>query len=251
MASSSSSEEEEDQKLAQIAHHVNEMLVLLGEDPTRDGLLKTPSRVAKSMRFLTSGMNRPASEVVNDALFAETSDEMVLVRDIDIFSLCEHHMLPFMGKVHVAYVPNGQVIGLSKLARIAELFGRRLQVQERLTAQIANALQEALAPRGVAVVMECTHMCMAMRGVQKTGATTISSCMLGDFKGDARLRSELLQLIGMPSLSHRSGSHGVSMSATSSSSSSSSSSSCAPPPPTRTRTARVPSFPTKAPTAKM
>ena len=194
MASSSS----EDQKLAQIAHHVNEMLVLLGEDPTRDGLLKTPSRVAKSMRFLTSGMNRPASEVVNDALFAETSDEMVLVRDIDIFSLCEHHMLPFHGKVHVAYVPDGRVVGLSKLARLSDLFSRRLQVQERLTAQIAGALMAELAPLGVAVVMECSHMCMAMRGVRTQGASTVTSCMLGDFKTNAGLRAELFQALAMP-----------------------------------------------------
>jgi GTP cyclohydrolase I len=160
--------------------------------------MKTPTRVAKSLQFLTSGMGGDAAHVIGDAFFAETSDELVLVRDITVHSLCEHHMLPFHGKVHVAYVPDGRVVGLSKLARLSELFSRRLQVQERLTQQIADALMAELAPRGVAVVMECAHMCMAMRGVQKPGATTVTSCMLGTFKVDPHLRAELFQQLALP-----------------------------------------------------
>ena len=196
-------------KTEQMAHHVSELLKLLGEDPSRSGLLKTPQRVAKSLQFLTSGMEGEPAQVIGDAFFAETSDELVLVRDITVHSLCEHHMLPFHGKVHVAYVPDGRVVGLSKLARLSDLFSRRLQVQERLTQQIADALMAELAPRGVAVVMECAHMCMAMRGVQKPGATTLTSCMLGSFKEDPQLRSELFQQLNLPVAASRSSSSSV------------------------------------------
>jgi len=204
LSTSSGSDAQTIAKTEQMAHHVSELLKLLGEDPTRSGLLKTPQRVAKSLQFLTSGMEGEPAQVIGDAFFAETSDELVLVRDITVHSLCEHHMLPFHGKVHVAYVPDGRVVGLSKLARLSDLFSRRLQVQERLTQQIADALMAELAPRGVAVVMECAHMCMAMRGVQKAGATTLTSCMLGAFKDDPQLRSELFQQLNLPVAASRS-----------------------------------------------
>jgi GTP cyclohydrolase I len=173
---------------------VHRQLELLGEDAERDGLLRTPHRVAESLRWLTRGYEMSVEDVVNGAVFEEAHENMVLVRDIEVYSLCEHHMLPFFGRAHVAYVPDGRIIGLSKLPRIVEVFARRLQVQERLTDQIADAVDEALAPRGVGVVLECEHLCMMMRGVEKQNSRTISSALRGVFRDDARTRDEFLRL---------------------------------------------------------
>ena len=174
---------------------VSQLLTSLGEDPQRDGLLRTPSRVAKSLSFLTSGYWESAKEVVNGAVFECDSDEMVLVRGIEFYSLCEHHLLPFFGKCHIAYLPAGKVIGLSKLARLVEVFSRRLQVQERMTLEIAQALAEVVPNHGVGVVVEAEHMCMKMRGVQKQGGDTVTSALLGRFREDQRTRHEFLSLI--------------------------------------------------------
>ena len=169
-------------------------MVELGEDPTREGLRETPRRVAKSLEFLTSGYRTDIDEVINGALFSVEYNEMVIVRDIDFYSLCEHHLLPFFGKCHIAYIPDGRVIGLSKIPRLVDVFARRLQVQERLTSQIAGTIEARIAPIGVGVVLEATHLCMAMRGVAKQNAITTTSAMLGAFHADARTRNEFLQL---------------------------------------------------------
>ena len=174
---------------------VARLLAALGEDPTREGLKDTPQRVEKSLKFLTSGYTADIDAVINGALFTVEYSEMVIVRDIDFYSLCEHHLLPFFGKCHIAYVPDGKVIGLSKIPRLVDVFARRLQVQERLTSQIAETLKARVAPAGVAVVMEATHLCMAMRGVQKQNSVTTTSSMLGVFRDDARTRHEFLELI--------------------------------------------------------
>ncbi|MEP7115981.1 MAG: GTP cyclohydrolase I FolE [Acidobacteriota bacterium] len=174
------------------------LLEAIGEDPTREGLVRTPARVARSYEYLTSGYHTDVDQVINGALFAVDYNEMVIVRDIDFYSLCEHHLLPFFGKCHVAYIPNGRVIGLSKIPRLVDMFARRLQVQERMTSQIAETIRDAVQPLGVAVVCEGTHLCMAMRGVEKQRSTTTTSAMLGTFHEDARTRTEFLQLLKRP-----------------------------------------------------
>ncbi len=184
--------------LAEYEGLVRRQLELLGEEPERDGLVKTPSRVAKAMAWLTRGYEMNASEVIGDALFEEGADGMVMVRDIELYSMCEHHMLPFFGKAHIAYIPDGRVVGLSKLARVVEVFARRLQVQERMTEQIAQALADVLKPKGVGVVIECAHMCMAMRGVEKQNSKTITSALIGNFRSDAKTREEFLRLAHGP-----------------------------------------------------
>jgi GTP cyclohydrolase I len=174
---------------------VEQLLVHLGENPTREGLAKTPERVAKAFRFFTEGYQQDAEEVLNGALFPIEYDEMVVIRDIDFFSLCEHHLLPFYGKCHVAYLPNGRIVGLSKIPRLVEVYSRRLQVQERLTVQIAEALQQKLNPQGVAVVMEARHLCMMMRGVETPNAVAVTSSMQGVFQSQQQTREEFLNLI--------------------------------------------------------
>jgi GTP cyclohydrolase I len=172
-----------------------ELLVRIGEDPTRDGLLDTPERMEKSMAFLTRGYAMDVKTVLHDALFEVDYDEMVIVKDVEFFSMCEHHLLPFFGKVHVAYIPNGKVIGLSKIPRLIELFSRRLQIQERLTTQIAETIQKVIEPQGVGVVIEARHLCMMMRGVEKQHSAAVTSSMLGCFRQEEETRSEFLSLI--------------------------------------------------------
>lgn len=174
---------------------VEALLAEIGEDPTREGLVRTPARVASALRFLTGGYDADVESIVNDALFTVDCSEMVIVREIDFYSLCEHHLLPFFGKCHVAYLPRKQVIGLSKIPRIVEMFSRRLQVQERMTNQIATTLSDVLNPLGVGVVVEATHLCMSMRGVEKQNSFAVTSAMLGGFRDDARTRMEFLELI--------------------------------------------------------
>lgn len=174
---------------------VRELLIEIGEDPEREGLIKTPERVAKAFEFLTRGYQQNLDEIMNKAIFTERYDEMVIVKDIDFYSMCEHHMLPFFGKAHVAYIPNGKIIGLSKIPRLVDFFARRLQVQERLTQQIADTLNEYLKPDGVGVVIEAMHMCMMMRGVEKQNSIATTSAMHGSFKEDERTRAEFLTLI--------------------------------------------------------
>ncbi len=174
---------------------IRQLLAELGEDPAREGLRETPQRVERSLRFLTSGYEADVDSVLNNALFSVEYNEMVIVKDIDFYSLCEHHMLPFFGKCHVAYLPQGRVIGLSKIPRLVEVFSRRLQIQERLTSQIADTIREKIDPLGVAVVVEATHLCMSMRGVEKQNSFAVTSAMLGVFREDARTRLEFLELI--------------------------------------------------------
>jgi GTP cyclohydrolase I len=180
---------------------VRQLLTALGEDPDREGLLDTPKRVEKALRFLTGGYGADIDEVLNDALFTVDYSEMVIVKDIDFYSLCEHHLLPFFGKCHVAYLPSNKVIGLSKIPRLVDVFSRRLQVQERLTSQIADTIREKIAPLGVAVVIEATHLCMSMRGVEKQNSFAVTSSMHGAFRSNARTRMEFLELIKLRSAS--------------------------------------------------
>ncbi len=182
---------------------IRRLLAELGEDPSREGLLDTPKRVEKSLKFLTSGYTADVDTVLNNALFTVDYNEMVIVKDIDFYSLCEHHLLPFFGKCHIAYIPKRKVIGLSKIPRLVEVFARRLQIQERMTSQIADTIREKIDPLGVAVVIEATHLCMAMRGVEKQNAFAITSAMLGGFQNDARTRMEFLELIRRPDLQGR------------------------------------------------
>ncbi len=189
-------EDRYDEKVtSEIAVHVKEILRLLGEDPTREGLVKTPERVAKSLQYLTQGYGQNGDEIVRSAMFDEKYQQMVLVKDIELYSMCEHHILPFIGKAHVAYIPNGKITGLSKVARVVETYARRLQVQERLTVEIRDCIQRSLKPLGVAVVIEAMHTCMKIRGVEKSNAITTTSAFSGAFLKDARTRNEFLNLI--------------------------------------------------------
>ena len=188
-------EQYEDKITSRLVDNYRESLGLLGEDPEREGLLKTPERVAKAMQFLTQGYQMDAKAILNSAKFHEEVSEMVIVKDIELYSMCEHHMLPFYGKAHIAYIPNGWITGLSKLARVVDVFSRRLQVQERLTSQILNAIKDTLNPMGVAVVIEASHLCMMMRGVQKQNSVTTTSAFWGEFERN-ETRSEFIRLIG-------------------------------------------------------
>lgn len=185
----------DEQTTTEIAKHVREILRLLGEDPEREGLVKTPERVAKAMQYLTQGYTQDGGEIIQQAIFDEEYQQMVLVKDIELYSVCEHHMLPFLGKAHVAYIPNGKITGLSKVARVVNTYARRLQVQERLTVQIRDAIQDSLHPLGVAVVIEAMHTCMKIRGVEKSNSITTTSAFSGIFLKDARTRNEFLNLI--------------------------------------------------------
>jgi GTP cyclohydrolase IA len=185
---------ERSDRMVEFENLVRKELELIGEDPQREGLVKTPERVAKAMAWLTRGYELDVAEVVGDAVFEEDHESMVMVRDIELYSMCEHHMLPFFGKAHIAYIPKGRIVGLSKLPRIVEVFARRLQVQERLTEQIAQAIQDVLQPEGVGVVIECEHLCMMMRGVEKQNSRTITSALKGSFKSDPATRDEFLRL---------------------------------------------------------
>ena len=182
-------------KLAGMEKSFLELLEAIGEDPKREGLLRTPTRAARAFEFLTNGYRQSLDEVVNGAIFESDASEIVLVKDIELYSMCEHHLLPFIGRAHVAYIPNGKVIGLSKVARLVDVFARRLQIQENLTIQIADALMKTLHPAGVGVVVEAKHLCMMMRGVEKQNSSMKTSCLLGSFKDDARTRSEFLALL--------------------------------------------------------
>ncbi|RQO67741.1 MULTISPECIES: GTP cyclohydrolase I FolE [unclassified Pedobacter] len=181
-------------KIASVANHYSDILTQLGEDPSREGLIKTPERVAKALQYLTHGYDLDPAAILKGAMFKEDYSQMVVVKDIEVFSMCEHHMLPFFGKAHVAYIPNGHIVGLSKIPRIVDAFARRLQVQERLTNEIRDCIQETLNPAGVAVVIECKHLCMAMRGIQKQNSVTTTSAFTGEFAKD-KTRAEFLRLI--------------------------------------------------------
>ncbi|POY39218.1 GTP cyclohydrolase I FolE [Solitalea longa] len=184
-----------EEKIKDISDKYYDILKDLGEDPNREGLLKTPERVAKALQFLTHGYDLNPSEILKSAMFTEEYSQMVLVKDIEVYSMCEHHMLPFFGKAHVAYIPNGKVVGLSKIPRVVDAFSRRLQVQERLTNEIRDCIQETLNPLGVAVVIECKHMCMSMRGIQKQNSVTTTSAFTGEFINNEKTRYEFMQLI--------------------------------------------------------
>jgi GTP cyclohydrolase I len=185
----------DDAQLGALSRSFQTVLEAIGEDPGRQGLLKTPIRAARAFEFLTQGYRQNVEQIVNGAIFDSDASEIILVKDIELYSMCEHHLLPFIGRAHVAYIPNGKVIGLSKVARIVDVFARRLQIQEQLTTQIADALMQALQPNGVAVVIEAKHLCMMMRGVEKQNSIMKTSCLLGSFKEDARTRSEFLSLL--------------------------------------------------------
>ncbi|HIG51685.1 MAG TPA: GTP cyclohydrolase I FolE [Candidatus Marinimicrobia bacterium] len=183
--------------VSKIEKLIEELLLEIGEDPKREGLIKTPERVAKAWKFLAKGYKQELGTVINEAIFTEEYDEMVTVKDIDFFSLCEHHLLPFFGKAHVSYIPNGKIIGLSKIPRIVDMFGRRLQVQERMTHQIAETINDVLSPKGVAVVLEGEHMCMQMRGVEKQNSYATTSAMIGQFRKDSKTRDEFLKIVAL------------------------------------------------------
>jgi GTP cyclohydrolase IA len=189
-------DQEEERVVAQMTERFRDIITLLGEDVTREGLVRTPERAAKAFYFLTRGYRQDIGELINDAVFTSDTDEMVIVRNIETYSMCEHHMLPFIGKCHVAYLPNGKVLGLSKIARIVDYFARRLQIQEVLTKQIAECVQSAINGKGVGVVIEAQHMCMMMRGVEKQNSVMTTSCMLGNFRSHPQTRNEFLRLLG-------------------------------------------------------